>query len=127
MAVCAAVNRAMMAGMSVFLHRSLNKMAGFKIGPLFTGVPVIWVMSIVTVVTFMAVIFGALVRPFMILIFFIVVPVCFLPLVLLMGRFVQLGNSGLLLFGFFVAPIVFAVRPCRTGKHKNTRCRQDTK
>jgi fumarate reductase subunit D len=77
----------------------------------------------------MAVIFGALVGPFTILIFFIVVPVCFLPLDLMKVRFVVFGNGILLLFGIVAAPIffAFAVRPCCAGKHKNTRCRQDTK
>jgi hypothetical protein len=110
----------------VFFNRPMNIMAGFIIGPAFIGVSVIRLISIITDEAPMALMFGSIVRPLMILRFFVVVSACFFPLVLLMGRFVLLGNSGLLLFGFFVAPIVFAVRPCYTGKYKNTCCRQDT-
>ena len=78
--LCAAVNPALIAVAPVFFNRSMNIMAGFVIALLYTRVLVIRRMSIITVVTLMAVIFGAMVGPFTILIFFIVVPVCFLPL-----------------------------------------------
>jgi hypothetical protein len=48
------------------------------------------------------------------------------PVLKLDHRFGVIGNFVMLFLGVSVAPIIFALRPCRSAKYNNAGCRQDT-
>jgi len=116
----------MMPAATVFFNRSMNIMARFIITAVFIKMFVIGLMPIITVVAARVVVFAPLVKPLMIPMFFILVSAGLLPLVFLMDRFGVFGNGVMLLFGGFIAPFFFALRPCCCAKYKNACCRQDT-